>query len=156
MDTSDGETRTDATSDSSPETHSPTNDPNSTQGENEPDNDSHRCALAFWHLLSWMWSIFTYLLEFVMVLWVSWFYASERLYPLFGLTLGYLALPTVVLMFVSLVWYRDLDRFYRRERQRRRELLREGLRGGGEITYKKKFNAAAVLLHLTLLGVVYR
>lgn len=105
-----------------------------------------------WGVLSWMFSIVLYIMEFFVYIWVSYFY-SMSLYPynyvLFGLSVGFLALPTIFVATISLVWYYNLDRFHRRRRERDPHNLEF-------IEYRKKFTLGALILHILTLGVVYR
>ena len=87
-----------------------------------------------------------------MYVWVAYIYATgtyPQKYYLFGLTLGYLVLPTVFIATISLVWYYNLDRFHRRRRERDPHNLEF-------IEYRKKFTVWTLMLHILLLGVVYR
>ena len=102
-----------------------------------------------WHVISWVWSLLTYVLEVGAIVWVLSFYANERLYTLFGLTLGYLTLPGLVLTVMSLIWYYDLDRFYRKQKQTQPQ--HPAVRN-----YHKNFIISNVIIHSVLLGVVYR
>ncbi len=120
------------------------------EGGEESDNLCISCLRGFWHVISWMCSVLTYLAELFVVGWVAWFYASRSYYPLLAVTLGYVAPPTIVLMIVSLVWYADLDRFYQKQR--------EGGNSNNPFVkqYKKKLTAVLVIVHVMCLGVVYR
>ena len=91
----------------------------------------------------------TYVLEVGAIVWVLSFYANERLYTLFGLTLGYLTLPGLILTVMSLIWYYDLDRFYRKQKQTQPQ--HPAVRN-----YHKNFIISNVIIHSVLLGVVYR
>ena len=102
-----------------------------------------------WHILSWVWSLVAYMLEIGAIVWVLIFYANEQLYTLFGLTLGYLTLPGLVLAVMSLIWYFDLDRFYMN--QRRTQPQHPAVKN-----YHKNFILSNVVIHTLLLGVVYR
>ena len=67
------------------------------------------------------------------------YYDSEE-YAFFALTLIFLALPSLVIAVSSLIWLRDADK-----------RLDENVQAE-----QGQFNMVAVLLHLTLLGLVYR
>lgn len=103
-------------------------------------------------VLSWMFSIVLYIMEFFVYIWVAYFYAMSAYpykYVLFGLAVGFLALPTIFVAAVSLVWYYNLDRFHRRRRERDPHNLEF-------IEYRKKFTFGALFLHILTLGLVYR
>ena len=108
-----------------------------------------RFFVGCWHILSWVWSLATYVLEIGAIVWVLIFYANEQLYTLFGLTLGYFTLPGLVLAVMSLIWYYDLDRFYMD--QRRMQPHHPAVKN-----YHKNFILSNVVIHTLLLGVVYR
>ena len=115
-------------------------------------NDLHpalQCMGSCWGVCSWLVSIVLYILEILVLVWAAYTYAVHDLYLLFGLTLAYLPLPTVILATVSLVWYYNVDRFHRRRRERDPHNLSFG-------EYRKKMTAGAVILHMLLLGMVYR
>ena len=84
-----------------------------------------------------------------MIPWVAWYYLSRDLYILFGLTLGYFVVPSAVVMGMSLIWFHDLDRFYRKKKEEtpQNPFVKE---------YRKKLTGVAVVLHVVPLGVVYR
>ena len=87
-----------------------------------------------------------------MYVWVSFEYARstyDAKYYLFGLSIGFLVIPTVFVGTISLVWYYNLDRFHRRRRERDPHNMEF-------IEYKKKFTIWALLLHILMLGAVYR
>ena len=110
------------------------------------------CPGTCWNILSWTFSIITYIIEFFVYIWAAYFYAKSEYrenYVLFGLTIGFLALPTVIVATTSLIWYYNLDRFHRRRRERDPHNLEF-------IEYRKKFTFGALLLHILLLGLVYR
>ncbi len=110
------------------------------------------CLSSCWKVMSWTFSIVAYIIELFVYVWVSYIYARSNFtarYYLFGLSVGFLVLPTVFVATVSLVWYYNLDRFHRRRRERDPHNMEF-------IEYKKKFTIWALLLHILLLGVVYR
>lgn len=111
------------------------------------------CLGTCWQILSWMLSIVLYIVEFFVYIWVAYFYAMSDSYPnkfvLFGLSLGFLVLPSIFVASVSLVWYYNLDRFHRRRRERDPHNLEF-------IEYRKKFTLWALVLHILTLGLVYR
>ena len=125
---------------------------NNNEDNNNSDSDLHpavQCMGSCWRVCSWLVSIILYILEIVALVWAAYTYATGDLYLLFGLTLAYLPLPTVILATVSLVWYYNVDRFHRRRRERDPHNLSFG-------EYRKKLTAGAVVLHVLLLGMVYR
>lgn len=107
------------------------------------------CFVSCWRVCSWLVSIVLYILEILVLAWAAFTYGNSDLYLLFGLTLAYLPLPTVILATVSLVWYYNLDRYHRRRRDRNPHDLSLG-------EYKKKLTGGAIALHVFLLGMVYR
>ena len=116
------------------------------------DNDLHpalTCLRSCWRILSWLLSIILYIVEILVLAWAAYTYGNNDLYVLFGLTLAYLPLPTVILATVSLVWYYNLDRFHRRRRDRDPHNL-------SFVEYRKKLTVGAITLHVFLLGMVYR
>jgi len=103
-------------------------------------------------VLSWMSSIVLYIVEFFVYIWVAYFYTTSMYtnrYVLFGLSLGFLVLPSIFVASVSLVWYYNLDRFHRRRRERDPHNLEF-------IEYRKKFTLWSLVLHILTLGLVYR
>ena len=110
------------------------------------------CLGSCWNIISWTFSIITYIIEIFVYVWVAYVYAKSTFsmkYYLFGLSVGYLVLPTVFVATISLVWYYNLDRFHRRRRERDPHNLEF-------IEYRKKFTVWALILHILLLGLVYR
>lgn len=111
------------------------------------------CLASCWHVISWTFSIVLYIIEWFVYVWVIYAYAIESNFMenfyLFGLSLGYLVLPTVFIATISLVWYYNLDRFHRQRRERDPHNMEF-------IEYRKKFTVWALVLHILLLGVVYR
>ena len=110
------------------------------------------CLSSCWRVISWTFSIVMYIIELFVYVWVSYIYAKSNFtarYYLFGLSVGFLVLPTVFVATISLVWYYNLDRFHRRRRERDPHNMEF-------IEHKKKFTIWALLLHIVLLGVVYR
>ena len=110
------------------------------------------CLASCWNILSWAFSIITYIIEIFIFVWVIHFYSGSEYhhkYYLFGLSLGFVTLPTVVIAITSLIWYYNLDRFHRRRKERDPHNMEF-------IEYKKKFTFGALLLHILLMGVVYR
>lgn len=110
------------------------------------------CLGSCWKILSWTFSIVTYIIELFIYVWVTYIYAKSAFaqkYYLFGLSVGYLALPTIAVATISLVWYYNLDRFHRKRKERDPHNMEF-------IEYQKKFTFCALLLHILLLGVVYR
>lgn len=121
-------------------------------GVQEPrsENACISCLRGSWHLISWLWSILTYLAELFAIGWVAWLYATRSYYILLSITLAYVAPPTIVLMVVSLVWYADLDRFYRKQQengQSENPFVKQ---------YKKRLTIATVIVHVMSLGVIFR
>lgn len=119
-----------------------------------PPNDTSFCFLleSCWKVISWTFSIVTYIIELFVYVWVAYIYATSTFpqkYYLFGLSIGYLVLPTVFIATISLVWYYNLDRFHRRRRERDPHNLEF-------LEYRKKFTVWSLVLHIMLLGVVYR
>lgn len=93
-----------------------------------------------------------YIIELFVYIWVAYTYqksAFKENFYLFGLSVGYLVLPTVFIATISLVWYYNLDRFHRQRRERDPHNMEF-------IEYRKKFTVWALVLHMLLLGVVYR
>lgn len=111
------------------------------------------CLASCWKVISWTFSIITYIIELFIYVWVIYTYAKSAFaarYYLFGLSIGFLVFPAVFVASLSLVWYYNLDRFYRRRRERDPHNMEF-------IEYrKKKFTIWALILHILLLGVVYR
>lgn len=119
-----------------------------------PPNDTSACSClaSCWKVISWTFSIVIYIIELFVYVWVAYIYATSSFpqqYYLFGLSVGYLVLPTVFVATISLVGYYNLDRFHRRRRERDPHNLEF-------IEYRKKFTVWALVLHILLLGVVYR
>ena len=75
--------------------------------------------------------------------------AMTTLYVLFGLTLAYIAVPTVVVATISLIWYYDMDRRFRALKKRTNQ-------DAALERHTSKFTPGAVLMHVLLLGVIYR
>ena len=97
---------------------------------------------------SWIFSIILYIIEFFVYIWVSYSYIHKR-YVIFGLSVGFLVVPMVIVAAVSLVWYYNLDRFH----QRRRAMEPHNLEF---IEYRKKFTSGTIFLHVLSLAVIYR
>lgn len=112
-------------------------------------NGKIKFFITCWHLLSWVWSLVTYMVEIGTIVWVMYLYAVNGLYVLFGLTLGYFTIPALVLSVISLIWYYDLDKFYKNQRQvnSRHPAVRD---------YRSNFTIVNVMVHAVFLGVVYR
>ena len=119
------------------------------EGDEDDLHPALSCLLSCWRVCSWLVSIILYILEILVLAWAAYTYGNGDLYLLFGLTLAYLPLPTVILATVSLVWYYNLDRFHRRRRDRDPHDLSLG-------EYKKKLTGGAIALHVFMLGMVYR
>lgn len=110
------------------------------------------CLGSCWKVISWTFSVVAYIIELFVYVWVAYIYAKSgfsQKYYLFGLSIGFLVLPTVVIASISLVWYYNLDRFHRQRRERDPHNMEF-------IEYRKKFTFCTLLLHVLLLGVVYR
>lgn len=112
-------------------------------------DEEYGCCSSCWYILSWIISLVLYTVECFVAIWVAYAYASNHMYVPFGLCLGYLALPHVIVVTISLTWYYNLDRFHRKRKESDPHNLEF-------IEYRKKFSASAVILHIFLLGMVYR
>lgn len=123
------------------------------ENDDEESSELHpavNCMVSCWRVCSWLVSIILYILEILVLIWAAYTYGNGDLYWLFGLTLAYLPLPTVILTTVSLVWYYNVDRFHRRRREREPQNV------FSTTEYRKKLTVGAVSLHVLLLGMVYR
>lgn len=112
-------------------------------------DDDKGCCSSCWNVFSSVISLVLYTIEYFVAIWVSYTYASNHMYVPFGLSLGYLALPHVILVTISLTWYYNLDRFHRKRKDSDPHNLEF-------LEYRKKFSPAAVIFHILLLGMVYR
>ena len=112
-------------------------------------DEDYGCCSSCWYIFSWVISLVLYIVECFVAIWVAYTYASNNMYVPFGLSLGYLALPHVIIVTISLTWYYKLDRFHRKRKESDPHDLEF-------IEYRRKFSAATVILHILLLGMVYR
>ena len=128
---------------------------NSDHGDDEDDVFSNGstedstlpCRLLCWYLLSWSFSILTYVAEGFAVVWVAIHYLTFDLYLTASVTLAAYFVASLINGAISLFWYYDLDRVSLRQ-----------LEASGPFpgSYKRKCSFAAIASHCLLLGEIYR
>ena len=115
--------------------------------EQSTENSTHSRWLLCWYLLSWSFSILTYIAEGFAIVWVAIHYATFNLYITMAITLLTYFVASVINSAISLFWYYDLDRVCLRQ-----------LEASGPFpgSYKRKCSFGVIVSHCLLLGEVYR
>ena len=117
----------------------PSRRPSSDDSDEEEGEETMSCPLTLWYVLSWLVSIMLYVVEYASLVLTLWSYAIARQWLFVGLNVGFLVVPTALVMAVSLVWYCKTDQFHR-----------------DTPGYKGRVNVVSVVMHFCQLGVIYR
>jgi hypothetical protein len=88
-------------------------------------------------------------MEILFTLWTAILYYQSEQYALFALLIAIIVIPSLVLTFMSMVWYYDQDKLYN-------TLLQSHPDDFNLKRYKNLIKADSMFFHITLLGQLYR
>lgn len=107
------------------------------------------CLTICTSVIFWILALISYMLEQLFGIWSAILYFQNGQYAIFAVISVSIIVPTVILTFVSLIWYYDQDRLYR--------LLQEAHPNDQDLKrYKNLIRADSLLSHVILLGQIYR
>ena len=107
------------------------------------------CLTVCVSMMFWILALVSYMLEQLFGIWSAILYLQNGNYALFSVIFTSIILPTIVLTFISLIWYYDQDRLNR--------LLQQAHPNDRDLKqYKNLIRADSLFSHLILLGQIYR